>query len=144
MPNDQTALSESKVVFASGDESFTVRDLVDAATFRGEIQPIWKELLRMIGAEQKADERELELDDEAIDAAAEKLRELLAAELIFSGELARLATRLSWRVAGLRAAGDKGQDPQLIATEQSRFLQCAGIEEAELSNWLSRLGRDLE
>ncbi len=200
MPITQTALSESKVIFASGNDSFTVRDLIDAAIFRGEIEPTWKELLRMIAAEKKADEQELELDDEAIDTAAEafryehdlitaeeteqwleergltlsdfsnyfvrhywsrvvdevepatidffsaphELQELLKAELIFSGELDRLATRLSWRVAGLRAAGNNNLDAQSIVTEQRRFLQRAGIDEAKLSDWLARLGRDAE
>ena len=166
MQNGQTRRSDSNVVFTSGDKSFTVRDLIDAAAFRGELEPIWNELLRLVAAEEKADEKELELDDSVIDQAAEtfrydhdlitaeeteqwleqrgltlndfsdhfvrhywgdtiedaepeaidyvsapnELRELLVVELILSGELDRMAKRLSWRVAGSSEAGKNGLD----------------------------------
>ena len=60
-----------------------MRDLIDWAAFRGELGPIWKELLRLVAAEAKADESELELDDSEIDAAAESFRyshDLITAE----------------------------------------------------------------
>ena len=200
MPDLQTNAIESKVVFASGGDSFTVRDLIDAAHFRGELQTIWKNLLRLVEAEKKADERDLEMDDSAIDAAAEQfryehdlitaeetehwleergltlsdfsdyfvrhywgdeaddfepealdyfsapneLRDLLTIELILSGELARMAKRLSWRVAASCAAGDRSLDPELIAEEQARFVERSGVNEAHLTDWLERLGRDAE
>jgi hypothetical protein len=74
---------ESRVVFTSGSESFTVRELIDSARVRGELESIWNELLRLVAAEERADEKELELDDSAIDQAAEAFRyeyDLITAE----------------------------------------------------------------
>ena len=70
----QTARGNDKVVFTSGDESFTVRDLIDWAALQGELEPIWKKLLRLVAAEAKADESDIELDDAAVAAAAEAFR----------------------------------------------------------------------
>jgi hypothetical protein len=201
METTQSVLNDSRVVFTSETDSFNVRDLIDFASFRGELEPIWKEVLRLVAYEKKADELELELDDSAIDAAAEgfryqhdlitaeeteqwleqrgltlsdfsdyfvrhywrdvvaeeieaedvdylsapnDLRELLTVELILSGELDQIATRLSWRVAGSHAAGGSSLDPSLIANEEVSFYERAGIDEATLSDWLTRLGRDPE
>jgi hypothetical protein len=199
MESGQTTRNDSKVVFTSGNDSFTVRDLIDSASFRGELEPIWKELVRLVEAEKKAAELDLEMDESSIDAAAEafryehdlitaeetehwleergltlsdfsdyfvrhswnnvvkddvgpeavdllsatnELRELLTVELILSGELDRIATRLSWRVAGSRAAESDRPDPRSIVAEQARFFERAGIDEAALPAWLARLGRD--
>ena len=35
------------IIFVCGDRSFTVRDVIDAALFRGELEPEWKNLLRL-------------------------------------------------------------------------------------------------
>jgi len=43
-----------------------------AALFRGELEPEWKNLLRLLAAERKGREQDLEFDDDAIDAAAER------------------------------------------------------------------------
>lgn len=198
MENGQKVGSAGKVIFTSGNESFTVRDLIDAANFRGEIDPIWNELLRLIAAEKKGDESELEMDDAVIDAAAEafryehdlitaeeterwleergltlndfsdyfvrhywggaiddvepdlvdyasapnELRELLIAELILSGELDRIAKRLSWRVAGSREAGKNGLDPEFIAAEKRRLFERNGLDDEHLPDWLHAIGRD--
>lgn len=74
---------DQKVVFICGDHAFTVGDLLDAALFRGELQPAWNNLLRLLAAEQRADEQKLEYSDEAINAAAERFRyehDLITAE----------------------------------------------------------------
>ena len=83
MSETQATVSGSKVVFLCEDRSFDFRDLIDAAHFRGELEPIWKNLLRLIAAERKADADELEVDDEAIERAAEQFRyerDLITAE----------------------------------------------------------------
>lgn len=72
-------------------------------------------------------------------SAEEETRKLLRAELVFSGEFERLATRLSWRVAGKKEAKEEDVD---LSGEREQFLKRAGINEQALPNWLSGLGRD--
>ena len=70
------------------------------------------------------------------------MRRLFAAELIFSGDIDVLTTRLTWRLA---AACDEAQkDPGALAEEREQFLERQGIEAAGLDNWLEQLGRDAE
>ncbi|HEX4667884.1 MAG TPA: hypothetical protein VH207_14930 [Chthoniobacterales bacterium] len=191
---------ERKIIFACGERGVTVRDLLDAALFRGELGPAWKELLRLVAAERKADEQELQYSDDAIDAAAERfryehdlitaeeteqwladrglslgdfgayfvrhywgeqfqdapaepldlltapneVRDLLTTELILSGELERMAQRLSWRLAASCATLNERIAPELIAEEKARFLERSGLREDEVAGWLEKIGRDEE
>lgn len=83
MPNPVMALIESKEIFICEDRAVTGRDLLDAALVRGELQPEWKDLLQRLTAERRADEQNLEFDDDAIDNAAEQFRyqhDLITAE----------------------------------------------------------------
>jgi hypothetical protein len=76
-------LRESRVVFVTGDDAFTVRDLIDVAQVRSELEAPWQKLLQLVAAEAKADETEIEVDDSAIDTAAEQFRyehDLITAE----------------------------------------------------------------
>lgn len=196
MPSSSLTPIESRVVFVSGNEAYTVRDLIDSAAFRGQLEPIWQELARLVNAERLSTERDAAMDDSAIDAAAEafryehelitaeeterwlqergltladfsayfvrhywgdllgdevepepidyfsapnELRGLLTVELILSGELDRMARRLSWRVAVSAAAGRP--DPQTLADERTLFFDRSGMDESRLSNWLEQLGR---
>src|SRR5262245_26992531 len=170
MSDSEATTIKTRVIFVCGDRSYTVRDVIDAALFRGELEMEWKNLLRLLAAEKKADEQDLEMDDDDIDAAAERfrydhdlitaeeteqwlverglalgdfsgffvrhfwgeqwediepavidylsapneMRELLTNELILTGELDRMAQRLSWRVASCCATADRSVNPQLI------------------------------
>ena len=83
MSDTETLPVDSKVVFLCGERPFTVRDLLDAAHFRGELEPAWKKLLRLVAAEHRADAQGLEVADDAIDTAAEQFRyqrDLITAE----------------------------------------------------------------
>ena len=200
MSDSEATAIKIRVVFVCGDRSFTVRDVIDAALFRDELEPEWKNLLRLLAAEKKADEQDLEFDDDAIDAAAERfrydhdlitaeeteqwlagrglalddfsgfflrhfwgeqwddvepaaidylsapneMRELLINELLLSGELDRMAQRLSWRVAARCATAERAVDPQLIADEETRFFERSGLNGDQLADWLQGLGRDPE
>jgi hypothetical protein len=200
MSDSEATAINLRVIFVCGDRSFTLRDVIDAALFRGEMEPTWKNLLRLLAAETKADEQDLEFNEDAIDGAAERFRynhdlitaeetehwlaerglalsdfsgffvrhywgeqwddvepaaidylaapsemqELLTNELILSGELDRMAQRLSWRVAGRCATADGSVDPQLIAEEEARFFERSGLSADQLAGWLQRLGRDPE
>jgi hypothetical protein len=85
-----------------------------------------------------------DIEPEAIDlfSAPGDLRELLTNELILSGELDRMAQRLSWRVAAGCAAEGKAIDPPLIAAEEALFFERSGLTEDHLATWLERVGRD--
>ena len=83
MSETEVTVNANKVVFLCEDRPFDYRDVIDAAYFRGELQPVWKDLLRLVAAERKADAEELELDDDAIESAAQRFRyerDLITAE----------------------------------------------------------------
>ena len=77
----QPVVEEGAAVFTCGDSSYTDRDVIDAAFFRGELDSIWKELLRGVECENQSGDAEME--DTAIDSAVEKFRydhDLITAE----------------------------------------------------------------
>ncbi|MDQ6860268.1 MAG: hypothetical protein M3032_03820 [Verrucomicrobiota bacterium] len=83
MANTVPALKEDRVVFTSETKPFAVRDIIDAAHFRGEVQRPWEELRARLAAEKHAEEAGAELDDPAVDAAAIEFRykyDLITAE----------------------------------------------------------------
>ncbi len=85
MPSTETdiVLIDSKIIFVCEGRSFTGRDIVAAAMFRGKLEPEWKYLLRLLAAERRAEEENLEFDEDAIDSAAEQFRyqhDLITAE----------------------------------------------------------------
>jgi hypothetical protein len=83
MAPGETTLHGDRVLFTSGGNSFTVRDLIDYASFSGELEPLWNGFRVLLAAEKLAEERDLELDDDAIDSAAEAFRyehDLITAE----------------------------------------------------------------
>jgi hypothetical protein len=69
-----------------------------------------------------------------------ELRDLFVAELILSGELENMTTKLMWRLAA-RSAGEK-PTPEAVAAEERKFLRRLRIQPAQVANWLERLGRD--
>jgi hypothetical protein len=73
-------------------------------------------------------------------SAAPELRDLFVAELILSGELKDMTTKLMWRLAA-RCGGEE-PTPEAIVAEERKFLDRIRIEPAQLANWLEELGRD--
>lgn len=75
---------ESRVVFSCGAREFTVRDVVDAAHFRGEIEPFWRESRRRCQAEARGlEDPNTNLEDAALEEAAIAFRyehDLITAE----------------------------------------------------------------
>src|SRR5215475_1741979 len=197
MSSTESVSPHDVIVCACGTQDYTARDAIDAAIFRGELEDKWQKFLRHVAAEGRADELELELDESAISAAAEKfryrhdlvtaeeteawlanrgltfddfsdyfarqyclgaldegfspeqieytsaapeLRELFVAELILSGALGDMTTKLMWRLAARCA--EKEARPDAIAAEKLKFLHRIGIEPAQLAHWLEELGRD--
>ena len=77
------AANESRQVFRLGTRLCSVRDVIDAAFFRGEGQKAWEKLLRGLACETHAADQGLEVDQDAIDAAAQAFRyefDLITAE----------------------------------------------------------------
>src|SRR5205807_8531668 len=83
MAEIQPVSRDGLVVCACRGREFKARDAIDAALFRGELESIWKEFLCKIGAETRAKQLDLELDEDAIDEMAELVRyehDLITAE----------------------------------------------------------------
>jgi hypothetical protein len=78
-----SAQKEDRTVFTFTGASYSVRDVIDAAHFRGEVQPHWEEFLARIEAQRSAEQAQAERDDAAIDEAAIAFRyrhDLITAE----------------------------------------------------------------
>jgi len=75
-------------------------------------------------------------------SAGDDLRDLFSIDLIFSGEVDRLAKQLMWRLAA-RAGGEKIEQ-QAIAAEKEKFFERVRIQPAEAGDWLEKVGRDEE
>lgn len=77
------AANDSRQIFRIDPCAYTVRDVIDAAFFRADLQPVWEELLRLCAAESRATEEDRDPDEEAVDAAAQAFRydhDLITAE----------------------------------------------------------------
>src|SRR3989440_1418951 len=83
MPVSQSITRENRVIFSRGEREFTAKEVVDCAVVRGEIDPLWKDFVRVAECDRLANEQELELDDSALDSAAIAFRykhDLITAE----------------------------------------------------------------
>jgi hypothetical protein len=83
MPVSQPITRENRVIFSSGERGFSAKEVVDCALVRGEIDPLWKDFLRVAECDRLANERELEVDESALDSAATAFRykhDLITAE----------------------------------------------------------------
>lgn len=82
MPETKASLLD-RVIFTSGDRTFTVSDVLDAAFIRGHLRTQWERVLAGLAAERVAIEQELEYEQEALDQAAVTFRyahDLITAE----------------------------------------------------------------
>lgn len=83
MPVSQSVTRDSRVVFSQGNHNFTVKDVIDWAVIRGDINSLWKDFLRTVEADRQANEEGCEVDDSALDAASVAFRyehDLITAE----------------------------------------------------------------
>lgn len=199
MANTGSVSHGDLVLCACRGQEYTARDAIEAALFHGDLAAPWKAFLRRVAAEDRAAELDLDLDEDALGAAAEAFRykhdlitaeeteqwlgargltlddfsdyfarqvwgntemenvgpqeidylsaqaeqrEMFAVDLILSGQLDQMTTRLSWRLAAF--CSEKDVDPELVATEKQSFLERAGMDTTRLPAWLERLGRDEE
>jgi hypothetical protein len=197
MASTESVSHQGLIVCAVGDLEYTARDAIEAALFRGDLESAWQNFLQRVESEKRADEAEMDLDEDAFDAAAEafryqhdlitaeeteqwlaargltvddfsdyfsrqcwgaaeienvkipetgyvtasgEMRDLFTVEVILSGELERMTTQLSWRLAALAAR--KESDAGAIETET--FFERHGLKAKQLTDWLERLGRDAD
>jgi hypothetical protein len=133
MATAATASKGGRVIFTAGDESCTVRDVLDAAEFRGELEPLWQTALRRVAAEEKAQQTGAELDEEEMNAAAVAFRykhDLITAEETEKWLEARALTLDDYsdyfvREYWARTFGSRGSAPQTpfsAATADQREL----------------------
>jgi hypothetical protein len=83
MANTESVSHDDLVVCACENQEYKARDAIEAAYFRGQLDSLWQEFLRRVAAEKQADQDDMELDDDAIDSAAEGFRyqhDLITAE----------------------------------------------------------------
>jgi hypothetical protein len=83
MGQTESVSRDGLIVCACQGKEYTARDTIDAALFRGAIEGPWNEFLHNIAANRHAEELDLDLDPDAIDAAAEFFRyqhDLITAE----------------------------------------------------------------
>jgi hypothetical protein len=199
MPSTESVSHEDLVLCACGEREFKTRDVIDAGLWRGDLEDVWHRFLLRLEAEKRADEQDLEFEDDAVDAAAERfrydrdlitaeeteqwlaargldldqfsdyfgrqywgnrlqdeleltatpyvdaapdLRSLFAADVILSGDLEWLTTKLVWRLAARQAESDVTEEA--IAAHGKQFLERQDLAEGEVNAWLTSLGRDAD
>src|SRR5436190_23850453 len=69
MPISQPIARENRVIFSRGEREFTAGEVIDCAVLRGEIDPLWKEFVRIGECDRLASEQGLEPNESAVDAA---------------------------------------------------------------------------
>jgi hypothetical protein len=75
--------AERRVVLSCDQKDFAVRDVIDTAWFRGDLQVDWEQLLNARACEELADHSNLDANDETLQSMSEEFRyerELLTAE----------------------------------------------------------------
>ncbi|MBA3385581.1 MAG: hypothetical protein H0T95_02980 [Chthoniobacterales bacterium] len=83
MASSVPAEKEDRIVFQSGPRNISVRDVIDAAHFRGETDAFWNGLLARVHAQGEASQSDAELDEMALEQASIAFRykyDLITAE----------------------------------------------------------------
>ena len=83
MANTESVSHDDLAVCACGGQDYTARDAIEASLFRGELDAKWQSFLQRIAAEKHTSETDMDLDEDAIDSAAEQFRyrnDLITAE----------------------------------------------------------------
>ncbi|MDB6147170.1 MAG: hypothetical protein JWO45_834 [Spartobacteria bacterium] len=83
MPSTESVSHDDLIVCSCGDREFKGRDAIHAALWRGELDAIWANFVKCLGAEKRADELDLDYDEGELDSAAEAFRyehDLITAE----------------------------------------------------------------
>jgi len=128
-----TSNAESRPVFSHQERVFTVGEIINAAFFRGEGQSLWAEATWAAESVAAADEQELEVDGEQLQALSEDFRyrrELITSEETEQWLASRDLTMDDWenhlvRKYWRQRAGDAGRPDSLallVPDEEGREL----------------------
>jgi len=74
---------ETLVIFTCGKEPYSLRDLLDAGLFRGDMASPWQQFTHRVACKKEADRQRLSADEASLDVAAEEFRyrhDLITAE----------------------------------------------------------------
>jgi len=151
MANTESVSHDDLVVCACGGQDFTVRDAIEAALFRGQLEPQWQHFLMGVAAEAKASNEDIELDEDAIDAAAEQFRyehDLITAEETEQWLATRGVTLDDFgsyfaRQSLIRTIGDDITPEEIDYVSAPHDLRQLFAVETILSNDIDRLITDL-
>jgi len=83
MPSAESVSHEELILCSCRDREYKTRDVIDAALWRGDLDGPWSLFLIRLEAEKHADQSNMEMDEDEIDAAAEAFRyerDLITAE----------------------------------------------------------------
>lgn len=83
MPSTESVSCADLILCSCGQREYKTRDVIDAALWRGDLESAWNHFLVCLEAERRAEDSELDLDDNEMDAAAEAFRyerDLITAE----------------------------------------------------------------
>lgn len=83
MVNTESVSHDDLVVCACAGQDYTARDAIESSLVRGELDAKWQSFLHRVAAEKHAAETDMDLDEDAIDLAAEQFRyrnDLITAE----------------------------------------------------------------
>jgi len=151
MANTESVSHDDLVVCACGGQDFTVRDAIEAALFRGQLEPQWQHFLVGVAAEAKATSDDIELDEDAIDAAAEQFRyehDLITAEETEQWLAMRGVTLDDFgsyfaRQSLIQTIGDEVTPDEIEYADAPHDLRQLFAVETILSNDIDRLITDL-
>ena len=75
MTHRQPVSKQSVAIFECESRVFTLAEVVDAAHFRGELEPLRQDLLRLLACDERAAELDLEMDESAVQEMSDAFRQ---------------------------------------------------------------------
>lgn len=155
MASTESVSHDDLVVCACGDREYKARDAIDAAFFRGDLGPTWKAFVHRAESQKHAEERDMDLDEDAFDAAAEAFRyqhDLITAEETEQWLAARSLTledfgdyfaRQCWATAVTEKIDRSGTDYLSAPRELLDLFACELLLSGELEHMTTQLSRRL-
>ena len=155
MASTESVSHDDLVVCAGGDREYKARDAIDAAFFRGDLASTWEAFVHRAESQRHAEERDMDLDEDAFDGAAEAFRyqhdlitaeeteQWLAARGVTLDDFSDYFARQCWAAAATGKI-DGAETDYLSAPRELRDLfACELILSGELEQMTTQLSRRL-